>query len=367
MILGITMAITPYITRKSIQFGVRLPETANSHPDIQRFKRQFAIFHLGSSLIGASLMFGGLWPSLTETQAKNFVNWGGVIFMTAYFVISGLSYYYFYRKVKVLKQQYFKDKEVQTRIVVATSFRSGHKPLAVSNLWLLGLGLIIILVTAIAPVIYYDQIPDQVPVNFTSGGIPVSFADKSQRVFMMIPLTQVLLLPIFIITNQSYKKAKQNLQPKNPNLSMEQSQAYRYAWSKFTVGASLGTLIVMAYLQFSMMTLVGNMKIGILLSVISVILYSGWAIYIVVRYGQGGERYRSKSMDTKEASYEGIDDDEYWKMGVFYYNPNDLSVFIEKRFGIGITFNFARWQTWVLVGGLIVITLVSVIAPYWLM
>lgn len=33
---------------------------------------------------------------------------------------------------------------------------------------------------------------------------------------------------------------------------------------------------------------------------------------------------------------------EYWKWGVIYYNPNDKRIFLPKRTGLGITFNFAR-------------------------
>ncbi len=33
---------------------------------------------------------------------------------------------------------------------------------------------------------------------------------------------------------------------------------------------------------------------------------------------------------------------ESWKFGVFYYNPGDKRIFLPKRTGLGITFNFAQ-------------------------
>ena len=36
------------------------------------------------------------------------------------------------------------------------------------------------------------------------------------------------------------------------------------------------------------------------------------------------------------------DDDDYWFMGMFYFNPNDKRLNIEKRFGIGYTLNMAH-------------------------
>jgi uncharacterized membrane protein len=35
----------------------------------------------------------------------------------------------------------------------------------------------------------------------------------------------------------------------------------------------------------------------------------------------------------------------FWKLGIFYFNPENPKVFVPKRIGIGWTLNFARWQT----------------------
>jgi uncharacterized membrane protein len=39
-----------------------------------------------------------------------------------------------------------------------------------------------------------------------------------------------------------------------------------------------------------------------------------------------------------------------WKAGMFYVNPDDPSIFVEKRFGIGYTLNFARPVSWLILG-----------------
>ena len=38
--------------------------------------------------------------------------------------------------------------------------------------------------------------------------------------------------------------------------------------------------------------------------------------------------------------------DEFWKWGILYYNPNDSSIWVDKRFGIGWTLNFAHKESW---------------------
>jgi uncharacterized membrane protein len=40
--------------------------------------------------------------------------------------------------------------------------------------------------------------------------------------------------------------------------------------------------------------------------------------------------------------------DACWKLGLFYFNPDDAALFVEKRIGIGYTINFARGTAWVI-------------------
>lgn len=43
---------------------------------------------------------------------------------------------------------------------------------------------------------------------------------------------------------------------------------------------------------------------------------------------------------------------ECWKAGIFYYNPNDVALVVDKREGLGWTFNFANHWSWALLPGL---------------
>jgi len=39
---------------------------------------------------------------------------------------------------------------------------------------------------------------------------------------------------------------------------------------------------------------------------------------------------------------------ECWRAAIFYYNPNDAVLFVERRDGLGYTFNLANPWSWVL-------------------
>ena len=43
--------------------------------------------------------------------------------------------------------------------------------------------------------------------------------------------------------------------------------------------------------------------------------------------------------------------DACWTLGSVYYNPGDPALFVQKRIGLGYTFNFAHRLSWVILGG----------------
>ncbi|MCX2163031.1 DUF5808 domain-containing protein [Corynebacterium auriscanis] len=41
---------------------------------------------------------------------------------------------------------------------------------------------------------------------------------------------------------------------------------------------------------------------------------------------------------------ESTRDSKYYKWDMFYYNPDDPAIIVEKRYGVGVDFNYAHWQ-----------------------
>ncbi|WP_285400103.1 DUF5808 domain-containing protein [Lysinibacillus sp. fls2-241-R2A-57] len=55
-----------------------------------------------------------------------------------------------------------------------------------------------------------------------------------------------------------------------------------------------------------------------------------------------------------------VDEDCYWKGGLIYMNRQDPSVFVEKRFGVGWTMNFANPRGYIVIGlPLLILLLIS--------
>jgi uncharacterized membrane protein len=42
-------------------------------------------------------------------------------------------------------------------------------------------------------------------------------------------------------------------------------------------------------------------------------------------------------------------DTNHWRLGIFYFNPNNKSIFVPERLGLGWTINFAHPISWIIV------------------
>src|SRR5690606_15255848 len=134
--------------------------------------------------------------------------------------------------------------------------------------------------------------------------------------------------------------------PAAPETSLERNRLFRYRWSRFTAFGGLVMLLNFVWMQITMVGLVRNswLVAGVPLMLMGIIVAG--ALWLAIGTGQGGSRIRMES--AKLVAKLNRDDDRYWKWGIFYYNPDDPAWFVEKRFGIGWTNNFAQPASWML-------------------
>jgi hypothetical protein len=87
-------------------------------------------------------------------------------------------------------------------------------------------------------------------------------------------------------------------------------------------------------------------------------------VVVLARLGQGGSRLAT-AQGLSTSSGVPVGDrtlDRYWKLGVFYFNPDDSAIFVEKRFGLGYSLNFARPTTWFIMALFLIAPLVPILA-----
>ena len=125
-------------------------------------------------------------------------------------------------------------------------------------------------------------------------------------------------------------------------------------------------MIIFATTQFSIMGLLSYNTV-LWVTIIAVVFIVIATITIAIITGQSGSKIKVTNLkDTNNIESKNIvrDDDNLWKYGVYYYNPEDPTLFVEKRFGIGWTLNFGRPMSWIILGGILGLIAVSVIVTF---
>ena len=209
------------------------------------------------------------------------------------------------------------------------------------------LHLVIIAALAAFVLLAYDRLPEQLPMHADMGGTVTDYAAKSPRAVLFPILEAVFMGVVFTLCHWGILRSKRPVDPEAPATSA-------YAYGRFAQVQSLVLLVGGLALNVSMGTalllswlgIMGLEASGILVSVVA-LAFVLVEIWVSVRMGQSGGR-----MAAELRTSDGVarDDDRYYKLGFAYVNPDDPSIWVPKRFGVGWTLNFGQPMAWVTIG-----------------
>jgi uncharacterized membrane protein len=158
-------------------------------------------------------------------------------------------------------------------------------------------------------------------------------------------------------------RAKQALRLKDKGVSHEAQERFRTAILVLICGNALIVTAMLGAMSVDFIRVglgqTGKMSsLVIYLGIALVVFTLGAIVYIAKRVGQGGSRLEEPVADLPLTN--GLADNTKWKHGAIYYNREDPSMFVEHRFGIGYTLNFANRKG---VAFLIIFFLLVVVFP----
>lgn len=342
MILCLTFI--PYVTRKTELFGVTVPADKTNIPELRVLRASYRNLMLIAGLI---LIAASIWltTSIESDSPQSMTVFLALIF--AYLIAGFLIYLPKHFKMLSLKKEFGWDTASAPAVVVADT-----KPAAadvISPAWLLLFPLIITLTLAVL-MLLWPQIPQIAPTHFDVDGTADSFTPKGWRLVATVFAPQVFLALIISLVYVIVRNARRQTDAANPKASRLQDARYRHFISMYLVAVGALSMIFMSTISLYTMVAVENVMTFLIVSmIIFLILLLAGTLYLMFAVGQGGSRLSAP----KESSTDvvNVDEDRYWILGQFYFNPNDPAVFVEKRFGVGYTSNFARPLTWVIILG----------------
>ena len=253
------------------------------------------------------------------------------------FALAMLSHYYFRQLVKPHRLVVEKAKTVASLQVRRLS---DYTNMVVE---------ILLLFLLVAPILllifFYPQLPDQIPVHWNVAMQPDRWLTKSAGVVALLPFTAFWSQGLILFIKISVLRAKMPL----PAQHTAQYLAVKEQSIKMTMRFFDGMRLLLAVLFgcISLVIIFSSLPALKPLERLSALVI--WAcvpvfilglIYFVVR----ARRLNDQLTALAGNSMPSADDDRGWYGSLFYYNPRDPALFVQKQIGIGYTLNFAHKQ-----------------------
>jgi len=347
-IVGIFLAIIPYLVKKSEVFAVTVPESSAQDPYIKKLKLRYLLIVFGLTVLLTLLSLVFL---LAKSELGVIVSMGiGTL------LLCGGSYalmLYFRKKVKAYKDSMGWVAQHQERTAVVMGMAV---PRPISLAWNL-LYLPIIAVTAAIGYLGYGLMPEQIPMQLGLNGEVSTIVDKNTYVILIPVVIQFFLALCFASSHWIITRSKRLSDPGAPAVSSLAYGMFAHAQSLYIVAGGLLLAAAFVTMPLTFMGVMSLMQTAILIIIAAFVLIIG-ALVVSVVYGQGGARVFKRM---QESNILLADEDQHWKLGVFYFNRDDSNWFLPARFGIGWTVNFARPFVWIFSFALVVVTIAFII------
>lgn len=348
----IMQSAIPFLLKRTIAFGVTIPE---GHTDNLLITSYNKIYSGTILIIGfIALISYAIWANNSPLSEEQIILTGLAVQFGILFLSMAL-YLYFHAKTTSLKRvQHWGAELKQIRIA---DLASRTKDEMLPN-YLYALPIVITTGLIAYTATQYGTMPDLIPTHWGPSGQPDAFSPKTPfsviALLLILLVIQGMMLGINALTKQSGIK----LNPAKSKTSQVQQLSFRKYTSWFLFMTTVSVTILLGFLQLTTIHEgLGNAAImlaaplGFLL-----LILIGTAVY-AFKVGQSGSRIDILFEDETTPGVTDVDDDPYWKFGVFYVNKNDPSIFVEKRFGIGWTINFGHPVGYLILFGPLVLIL----------
>ena len=240
---------------------------------------------------------------------------------------------YIHNKVKALKKDLsleIKDLELErTKVIFDTDFiNEKNRIIKKYSIYYL-IPYIVTIIVAIYLATQYNSIPGIIPTHWGLSGVADAHSEKSVFSVFSTVITSIGMGIIIYISSVQSLKSRAKL---NTDNIPESKIAHLYYLNKFAITfliLNIGCQVLFITILIATVN-ASNLNTYIMWPTTIAIITA--AIYQIYLY------YKSPSK-SKTAVYSVDDDDSNWIFGIFYNNPNDPSLFVQKRFGVGWTVN----------------------------
>ena len=311
--MGALIFAVPNMTRRELLFAVPVP------PDFRESPAGRHAISMFRAAIAAVLVAGVCALLLSPARLLNLT---ALAVPISILLAGGVSFYWQHSKLALAAVQFTRPREAELSAV------SDEVP---RFAWLAAGPFVILGAAAWYLYFNWNRIPARFPVHWGANGQPNRWVERTTKgVYGILFFGAELCAWLLIMALAGWFGSRRSrIRP-----------------------VMLGGVIAIEYLM------------GLLFALISVQALLGIPVWVVVLSPMAILIPFIMAMVNKMSEASGPTDptpNECWKGAIFYYNPNDAVLFVEKREGFGYTLNFANLWSWVLLLGL---ALVIASAPF---
>lgn len=339
LFLSIVQVSIPYFVKRTVIFGVTIPEQYLKENQLKSYKRKYVLISLFVSLfIIVSFI---IWAISKEPSDELLIVISTILQFVIIFVCFAL-YFTFHKKTKAYKTKMGWTQELKKVTVADLTVRSEENMPS----WTIYLfPIIVVLGLVVYTFFQYDKLPNEIPTHWGLNGEPDIFSEKSPFKVIQLLMILFILQMMFLGFQIALKYSGIKLSATNLNASKKRQVALRgyTSWFLFYTVVIITLLFAFLHLQMIHPDLFPKYMMTFLPLILMFSILGG-TIVLLVKVGLSDK-------DSDVLVSEPImdkDEDKYWKGGLLYFNKNDPSIFVEHRFGVGFTMNFANPKAYIL-------------------
>lgn len=192
----------------------------------------------------------------------------------------------------------------------------------------------IIAATAIYLVSHYASAPAVIATHFDVAGNPDRYSSKTILTYFSLVWTQLILYVMITALSLLVVGSK--------SVAGGADERFRMIWLRVIFGIKCGIIGLLGFISTAIANASADSQspLTVWVTPLTALLVLALLVVLIVislRTGQGGSRLRGGDQAATDRM-----DDRYWKWGIFYVNSDDSSIMVERRYGIGWTFNFGN-------------------------
>jgi len=325
----------PSLSRENILLGVNVPQSFKKSNEAKRFirlyQRDFLLTVCLPTLLYIYLFFYGTFLVLMKYT---------IIYVFIIIFAMALNHYIGFKRVlKVKNKSNWTENKKQ---IIVAELKKGNEITNYPPRYLFLIPLSIIALTLLITWIKYPYLPEKIPMHYNINFEVDRWITKSNLFSELLPLytIQVGITALLYAVYELIKWPKMKLSISDPSKSLQINNLVKRHTAILLIVILTVSQIMFAFTYLSILMII-NVKILLWLNITLSIITTVIIFYYIYKFAE----LNNKRVDVQDDGDEKIidrEDDKYWIGGMFYYNPADPALFVEKRFGLGWDINYAK-------------------------